>query len=114
MSDIENRQEYAVIALVLPYRGVLNDNSGWLWKPVGDSTLFVKKFSCTPSEPCSFTDENQFLDFTLDTQIDQKQSAFHSVRLWFFEKSPLSFFLMLPAPATSFRVLGVSVSLHAA
>ena len=33
-------------------------------------------------------DQNQFLDFTLDKQIDQKQSAFHSVRLWFFDRSP--------------------------
>jgi len=88
VSDIENRQDYAVIALVLPYRGTLNDNSGWKWKPVEDSTLFVKKFFCTPDEPCSFADQNQFLDFTLDKQVDQKQSAFHSVRLWFFEKSP--------------------------
>ncbi len=87
--DVENRQDYALLFLVLPYSGTLQDESGWLWKPFEDSTLLVKEFVCTPEEPCSFADSNQFFNFELDNQIDQKQSAHHSVRLWFFENSPL-------------------------
>ncbi|MFB5645786.1 MAG: hypothetical protein ACE5R3_04205 [Nitrosopumilaceae archaeon] len=87
--DVENRQDNALLFLVLPYSGTLKDESGWLWKPFEDSTLLVKKFDCSSQKPCSFADSNQFFNFELDNQIDQKQSSHHSVRLWFYESSPL-------------------------
>ena len=87
--DVENRQDYGLLFLVLPYSGTLQDESGWMWKPFEDSTLLVKEFSCTPEDPCSFADSNQFFNFELDNRIDQKQSAHHSVRMWFYESSPL-------------------------
>ena len=87
--DVENRQDNALLFLVLPYSGMLKDESGWMWRPFEDSTLLLKQFACTPEEPCSFADSNQFFNFELDNRIDQKQSAHHSVRLWFYESSPL-------------------------
>ncbi len=87
--DVENRQDNALLFLVLPYSGILKDESGWMWRPFEDSTLLVKQFACTTEEPCSFADSNQFFSFELDNRIDQKQSAHHSVRLWFYESSPL-------------------------
>ena len=87
--DVENRQDNALLFLVLPYSGILKDESGWVWRPFEDSTLLVKQFACTPEEPCSFADSNQFFNFELDNRIDQKQSAHHTVRLWFYESSPL-------------------------
>jgi len=87
--DVENRQDYGLLFLVLPYSGTLIEESGWMWKPYEDSTLLVKEFSCTPEDPCSFADSNQFFNFELDNRIDQKQSAHHSVRMWFYESSPL-------------------------
>ncbi len=89
VADVENRQDYALIALEIPYKGTLKDESGWQWKPFEDSTLLVKEFSCTPDDPCSFVDDIQYLEFELDEQIDQKQSFTHSVRLWFSEVNPL-------------------------
>ena len=87
--DVENRQEHALLVLVLPYDGIIQDNSGWMWKPLDESTLFVKEFSCTYEESCSFSDKNQFFDFDLDELIDQKQSYYHSVRLEFLDSSLL-------------------------
>ncbi|MEE9242363.1 MAG: hypothetical protein V3U12_04325 [Nitrosopumilaceae archaeon] len=89
VADVENRQDYALIALEIPYRGTLKDESGWQWKPFEDSTLVVKEFSCSPDVPCSFVDDIQYFEFELDEQIDQKQSFRHSVRLWFSEVNPL-------------------------
>ncbi len=89
VADVENRQDYALIALEIPYKGTLKDESGWLWKPFEDSTLLIKEFSCTPDDPCSFVDDIQYLEFELDEPIDQKQSFRHSVRLWFSEVNPL-------------------------
>ena len=89
VADVENRQEHALLILVMPYSGIIQDNSGWMWKPFEKSTLFVKEFSCTAEEPCSFSDSNQFFDFDLDELIDQKQSYFHSVRLEFLDSSLL-------------------------
>ncbi len=89
VADVENRQDYALLALEIPYKGTLKDESGWLWKPFEDSTLLVKEFSCTPDDPCSFVDDIQYLEFELDEPIDQKQSFRHSVRLWFSEVNPL-------------------------
>ncbi len=89
VADVENRQDYALIALEIPYRGTLKDESGWQWKPFEDSTLVVKEFSCSPDVPCSFVDDIQYFEFELDELIDQKQSFTHSVRLWFSEVNPL-------------------------
>jgi len=87
--DVENRQDNALLFLVLPYSGILKEESGWLWRPFEDSTLLVKEFACTTDEPCSFVENSQFFNFELDNRIDQKQSAHHTVRLWFYESSPL-------------------------
>jgi len=87
--DVENRQDNALLFLVLPYSGILKEESGWLWRPFEDSTLLVKEFACTIDEPCSFVENSQFFNFELDNRIDQKQSAHHTVRLWFYESSPL-------------------------
>ena len=87
--DVEDRKDYGLLFVVLPYSGILHDESGWMWRPFEDSTLLVKEFACTPEDPCSFADSNQFFNFELDNQIDQKQSAHHSVRMWFYESSPL-------------------------
>lgn len=87
--DVENRQDYGLLFLVLPYTGTLSEESGWLWKPFEDSTLLVKVFDCSAEKPCSLVDSNQFFNFELDNKIDQKQSAHHTVRLWFYESSPL-------------------------
>lgn len=87
--DVENREDYALIALEIPYSGTLKDNSEWKWRPFEKKTLFVKEFNCSPENPCSFVDNIQYLQFELDQPIDQKQSFRHSVRLWFSEVNPL-------------------------
>jgi hypothetical protein len=87
--DVEKREDYALIALEIPYSGQLKDESGWEWRPFEDKTLFVKNFTCSAVDPCSFVDNIQYLQFELDEQIDQKQSFRHSVRLWFSEVNPL-------------------------
>lgn len=89
VADVENRKDYGLIALEIPYKGILKDESDWQWMPLDNKTLFVKEFSCTPEEPCSFVDDIQYLEFELDDQIDQRQSFRHSVRLWFSEVNPL-------------------------
>ena len=87
--DVENREDYSLLALQIPYKGILKEESGWKWQPLADSTLFVKEFSCSEENPCSFLDNIQYLEFELDEPIDQKQSFRHSVRLWFSEENPL-------------------------
>ena len=87
--DVENREDYSLLALQIPYKGTLKEESGWKWQPLVDSTLFVKEFSCSEENPCSFLDNIQYLEFELDEPIDQKQSFRHSVRLWFSEENPL-------------------------
>ena len=87
--DVENRIENSLLALQIPYRGVLKEESGWEWRPLEDSTLVVKEFVCTEIQPCSFLDNVQYLEFELDEPIDQKQSFRHSVRLWFSEENLL-------------------------
>jgi len=89
VANVENRQDYSLIALQIPYSGMKKDNSDWKWRPLEDSTLFVKEFDCTPEKPCSFVDNIQFFEFELDEQIDQKQSFQHSVRLWFSQTNML-------------------------
>ena len=87
--DVENRIEPSLIALQIPYHGTLKEESGWQWRPLQDSVLLVKLFSCSKENPCSFVENIQYLEFELDEPIDQKQSFRHSVRLWFSEENPL-------------------------
>jgi len=88
VTDVEDRQENALIILILPYSGIIQENSGWKWRPFNNSTLFAKDLNCTSEKPCSFTEDTQWIEFDLDEIIDSKQSAHHSVRLWFSESSP--------------------------
>ena len=87
--DIENRQDYSLLALQIPYSGILRDESDWKWMPFEDSTLLVKEFPCKSENPCSFVDNIQYFEFELDELIDQKQSFRHSVRLWFSQTNML-------------------------
>jgi len=89
VADVEDRTDYGLIALEIPYKGILKDESDWQWRPLDNKTLFVKNFTCTSEDPCSFVDDIQYLEFELADQIDQKQSFRHSVRLWFSEVNPL-------------------------
>jgi hypothetical protein len=87
--DVENRVEDSLIALQIPYDGTLKEESGWKWRPLENSVLVVKPFSCSIENPCSFVENIQYLEFELDEEIDQKQAFRHSVRLWFSEENPL-------------------------
>jgi len=87
--DVENREDYSLLALQIPYTGVLKEESEWKWQPLKNSALLVKEFSCSTKNPCSFLDNIQYLEFQLDEPIDQKQSFRHSVRLWFSGENPL-------------------------
>ena len=87
--DVENRDDYSLLALQIPYSGMLKEDSDWKWRPFEDSTLVVKEFSCSKEQPCSFLDNVHYSEFELDEPIDQKQSFRHSVRLWFSEENPL-------------------------
>ena len=87
--DVENRKDYSLLALQVPYSGTLKEESDWKWTPFEDSTLLVKEFACTQIEPCTFVDNIQYFEFELDEPIDQKQSFRHSVRLWFSQVNPL-------------------------
>jgi len=87
--DVENRDDYSLLALQIPYSGMLKEDSDWKWRPFEDSTLVVKEFSCSKEQPCSFLDNVHYFEFELDEPIDQKQSFRHSVRLWFSEENPL-------------------------
>ena len=87
--DIENRDDYSLLALQIPYSGYLKDESGWKWFPFEDSTLIVKEFVCSKENPCTFVDSIQYIEFELNEQIDQKQSFRHSVRLWFSQTNML-------------------------
>ena len=89
VSDVENRQDYSLFAIQIPYVGQKKDNSDWKWRPLDDSTLFVKEFKCTQEKPCSFIDNVQYFEFELADVIDQKQSFRHSVRLWFSQTNML-------------------------
>ena len=89
VADLENRKDYSLVALHIPYTGNLKDESGWSWKPLEDSTLLVKEFDCSSEKPCSFVDDVQYFEFELDELIDQKQSFRHSVRLWFSQSNML-------------------------
>ena len=87
--DVENRQDYSLLALEIPYSGILKDESDWKWRPFEDSTLVVKEFACSKETPCTFLDSIQYIEFELDELIDQKQSFRHSVRLWFSQSNML-------------------------
>ena len=89
VADVENRKDYSLFAIQIPYNGRIIDNSDWRWRPLEDSTLLVKEFECTPEKPCSFIDNIQYFEFDLDEIIDQKQSFRHSVRLWFSQTNML-------------------------
>jgi len=89
VADVENRKDYSLFAIQIPYNGRIIDNSDWRWRPLEDSTLLVKEFECTPEKPCSFIDNIQYFEFDLDDLIDQKQSFRHSVRLWFSQTNML-------------------------
>jgi len=87
--DVENRQDYSLLTLEIPYSGILKEESDWKWTPFENSTLLIKEFTCSEKEPCTFVDNIQYFEFELDEPIDQKQSFRHSVRLWFSEVNPL-------------------------
>jgi hypothetical protein len=87
--DVENRDNYSLLALQIPYSGLIKEDSGWAWRPFEDSTLVVKEFRCSKEKSCSFLDNVHYFEFELDEPIDQKQSFRHSVRLWFSEENPL-------------------------
>jgi hypothetical protein len=89
VADVENRKDYSLLAIQIPYSGRIVDNSDWDWKPFEDSTLLVKEFDCTPEKPCSYQDNIQYFEFDLDKVIDQKQSFRHSLRLWFSQTNML-------------------------
>jgi hypothetical protein len=89
VADVENRKDYSLLAIQIPYSGRIVDNSDWDWKPSEDSTLLVKEFDCTPEKPCSYQDNIQYFEFDLDKVIDQKQSFRHSLRLWFSQTNML-------------------------
>jgi hypothetical protein len=75
--DVENRQDYSLLALQIPYSGALKEESDW------------KEFICSEDNPCTFVDNIQYFEFELDEPIDQKQAFRHSVRLWFSQVNPL-------------------------
>jgi len=87
--DVENRYDYSLLALQIPYSGTLREESNWKWTPFEDSTLLVKEFTCSEDKPCTFADNIQYFEFELDEPIDQKQAYRHSVRLWFSQVNPL-------------------------
>jgi len=87
--DVENRKDYSLLALQIPYSGILRDESDWKWMPFEDSTLLIKEFPCNSEKPCTFVDSIQYFEFELDELIDQKQSFRHSVRLWFSQTNML-------------------------
>ena len=87
--DVENRYDYSLLALQIPYSGKLKEESNWKWTPFEDSTLLVKEFTCSEDKPCTFADNIQYFEFELDEPIDQKQAYRHSVRLWFSQVNPL-------------------------
>jgi len=87
--DVENRKDYSLLALQIPYSGILRDESDWKWMPFEDSTLLIKEFPCNFEKPCTFVDSIQYFEFELDELIDQKQSFRHSVRLWFSQTNML-------------------------
>jgi len=89
VTDVENRKDYSLFAIQIPYSGELKDDSDWRWRPFEDSTLLVKEFKCTSETPCGFLDNIQYFEFELDDLIDQKQSFRHSVRLWFSQTNML-------------------------
>jgi len=89
VADVENRQDYSLFAIQIPYSGEIKDNSDWRWRPLEESTLLVKEFECKSEKPCSFIDNIQYFEFELDELIDQKQSFRHSVRLWFSQTNML-------------------------
>jgi len=87
--DVENRIESSLIALQVPYSGIVREESGWDWRPFEESTVLIKAFTCSEEDPCTFVDNIQYLEFELDEPIDQRQSFRHSVRLWFSQENPL-------------------------
>ncbi len=44
VADVENRKDYSLFAIQIPYNGRIIDNSDWRWRPLEDSTLLVKEF----------------------------------------------------------------------
>jgi hypothetical protein len=87
--DVENRDENSLLAVQIPYPGVMVESSDWVWSPLHNSTFLTKMFECSKKDPCDFIENTQYFDFELSAPIDQKQSYRHSVRLWFSESSPL-------------------------
>lgn len=90
VANVESREEPALIAVILPYKGTPLDDSDWNFTQISGTTVFVKEFKCSKVNPCLFTENNQFFSFLLDDLIDQKKEQNHTVSLQFLDTTASS------------------------
>lgn len=86
--DVHDRTKWGGIALVLPYHGVLGDNSGWQFTQFEENAVLIKEYNCIELQPCKNPSNPEFFEFYLDRKIDSKQSFHHSVRFKFANNAP--------------------------
>jgi len=76
------------IAVVLPYHGIIGDRDNWISKTFEKSTVLIKEFNCSKSEPCINSNNQEGFEFQLDEKIDKKQSFHHRVLFKFQNSAP--------------------------
>jgi len=90
VSDVDLSTKAALVAVVLPYRGIVIDHSNWHFKEIGEKFVFAKEYNCTEENPCIFTENNQFFSFGLDELIDQKKGETHKISIQFLDTAASS------------------------
>ena len=73
-----NKTKSGNIALVLPYQGTLQENTGWEIKNFERNTVLMKKYTCSEDVPC-YAFPREFVIFAVDGKLDNKIDTHHVV-----------------------------------
>lgn len=83
-----NNTKPGFLAVVLPYEGKLEELGQWKFKEFEENVVLVYEFDCSKENPCTNVNTPHYFDFKLDSKIDQKQSANHSIKFKFGDSAP--------------------------
>jgi len=81
---IQDNTKPGIVAVVFPYEGTLSpDTPEWESANFNTTSAFVKKYSCSVSNPCFSGNDPERLTFVLDSKIDAKDQYRHGIKVKF-------------------------------
>ena len=82
-----NQTKSGTIALMLPYQGTIDENTGWEMKSFDQNTVLIKKYECSEDKQC-IAFPREFVSFIVNGKLDSKIGDHHSVGFQIISSAP--------------------------